>query len=88
MERCGSLTGRARVFRQPEPCAKETGMQMPAWKENTYLGKQRKSGKDAGGKVDTQPNLRVTLQSDNGEDRRCRLKYGPVLLPQRLLNRK
>lgn len=69
VERCGSLTGRAtHVFRQPEPCAKETGTQLPVWKENTYLGKQRKSGKDTGGKVDMQSNLRVTLQSDKGED--------------------
>lgn len=88
VERCGSLTSRARVFRQPEPCAKQTGMQLPLWRENTYLGKQRKSGKDAGGKVGVQPNLCVTLQSDKGEERTCRLKHGPVLVPQRVLNRK
>lgn len=76
------------VFRQPEPCAKEKGMQLPVWKENTYLGKQRKSGKDTGGKVEMQPNLHVTLQGDKGEDKRCRLKCGPVLVPQRVLNRK
>lgn len=84
--RCGSLAGRARVFRQPEPCAKETGVQLPVWKENTYPGKQRKSGKEAGGEVDMQPRLSVTLQSDKGQDRRCRLKYEPV--PLRVLNRK
>lgn len=73
-------------MRKPEPCAKETGMHV--WKENTYLGKKRKSGKEAEGKEDMQPNLCVTLQSDKTEDRRCRLKYGPVLVPQRVLNRK
>lgn len=87
MERCGSLAGRARA-QAPKPCAKEKGRQLPVQRENIYLGKQRKSGRDAGGKVDMQPNLRVTLQSDMGEERRCRLKYGPVLVPQRVLNRK
>lgn len=61
MEGWGSLTDRAPVLRQPEPCAKEKGMKLSVCK-NTYLGKQKKSGKDAGGKVEMQPNLHVTLQ--------------------------
>lgn len=62
--------------------AKETGMQLPVWKENTSLGK------DTGGKADMRHNLCVTLQGDEGEDSTCRLKNGPALLPQSVLNRK
>lgn len=53
-----------------------------------FLGKWRKSGKDTGGKVDMQPKLCVTLQSDKDEDSACRLKNGLALLPQSVLNRK
>lgn len=53
-----------------------------------FLGKWRKSGKDTGGKADMQHNLCVTLQGDEGEDSTCRLKNGPALLPQSVLNRK